>query len=39
MWSIHKLFEQTHTDPSIFETEKIFRPIDYGWLDPGVQVR
>jgi len=38
MWLIHRLFEQTHTDPSLYDTEAIYRSgVDTSYLDPEVQ--
>jgi hypothetical protein len=35
MWNIHRLFEQHHTDPSLYDTSSMGRGFeDYAWLDP-----
>jgi len=32
MWNIHRLFEQTHTDPSLYETDPVLESLDLSWL-------
>lgn len=35
MWSIHRLFEQLHTDPSLYDTSSMGRRFaDQAWLSP-----
>lgn len=35
MWSIHRLFEQLHTDPAMYDTSSMGRGFeDYDWLSP-----
>jgi len=39
MWLIHRLFEQTHTDVSLYQTQSIYEDddgVDTGYLDPDV---
>jgi len=36
MWHILKLFEEMHTDPSLYRTGDLHRSFgDYSWLDPN----
>ncbi|MGH8908064.1 MAG: hypothetical protein ACRD0K_16500 [Egibacteraceae bacterium] len=37
MWAILKLYEQTHTDPTVFPGPKGLSFDDYGWLESGAQ--
>lgn len=36
MWSIHRMFEQMHTDPSLYDTAALRDGLDLDWLDPDV---
>ena len=36
MWYLNRLFEQLHTDPSLYDTSEVRSGLDLSWLDPEV---
>jgi len=39
MWFLTRMFEQLHTDPSLYDTSSIQDGLDLDWLDPALRER
>ncbi|MGH9379437.1 MAG: hypothetical protein ACRD2Z_02305 [Thermoanaerobaculia bacterium] len=37
MWTIHRLFEQLHTERSLYETDPMIGNLELNWLDDSIQ--